>query len=492
MMQKKYLILFFASLGTALFTIDLAVIAVSLPKMIGSFSANKIEMAWIITVYSISTAVTIPCLGYLSKRVGRKNIYMIGIIGFCIFSICSALSFNLDQILFFRTMQGIFSAPLVALSQSIILDEFPKRERGKAMSWWTFGLLFGPVIGPILGGYLTEEYGWRLIFFINIPIGIPALIGSYLYIEEKRIDKKTSFSWLSFILLAFGAGSLQIILDRGQIEDWFDSNLILILTFVAFISILAFIILFILNYRTLFPRELFIDSNYLGGLVFVFLFGLILVPPFILIPEFLSTLGNYPVDQIGLLLTFSGIGGMIGSLIAGRIISLGFDKTLMVTGLLVYMFAAFQMVAWNSSVSSFEIIINGLLRGLGIGVFYVGLATATYASLPKNLRDHGASLFQFVRNFGSAFSVAIIGIILDRYKKINISELSARVNANQSNNNLDTWNLDGLDSDTMNFVNIITNESLMISMLNVFFLLAIFPILFFPFLLLFKKNKLED
>ena len=486
-MRNKYLILFFACLGTALFTLDFALISVSLPKMIGSFSASKIEMAWVITVYSISTAVTIPCLGYLSDRFGRKNIYMLGIIGFCIFSFFSALSSSLDQILFFRTLQGLFSAPLVALSQSLILDSFSSKERGKAMAWWTFGLLIGPVIGPILGGYLTEEHGWRWIFLVNIPIGIVGLIGSYLYIEKDKINKNTSFSWLGFILLALGAGSLQIVLDRGQIEDWFYSNFIVILTILSLVTLLSFVLLFFINKKTLFPKELFLDSNYLGGLVFIFLFGIMLVPPFILIPEFLSTLGNYPVDQIGILLTFSGIGGMLGTLLAGRVISKGFHKTLMATGLLIYMLGAFQMVTWNSSVSSYEIIINGLLRGAGIGSFYVGLATATYASLPQKLRNHGASLFQFIRNFGSAFSVAIIAIVLDRYKKINISELSSRINLSQSQGKLDTWNLDGLDANTLEFIQVITQESLMISLLNTFFLLAIIPIAFFPFLLLFKK-----
>ena len=486
-MKNKYLILFFACLGTALFTLDFALISVSLPKMIGSFSASKIEMAWVITVYSISTAVTIPCLGFLSERFGRKNIYMLGIIGFCIFSVFSALSNSLDQILFFRTLQGLFSAPLVALSQSLILDAFTSKERGKAMAWWTFGLLVGPVIGPILGGYLTEEYGWRWIFLVNIPVGLIALIGSYLYIEKDKINKNTGFSWLGFFLLAIGAGSLQIILDRGQIEDWFYSNFIVIFTMLSLITLLGFVFLFFINKNTLFPKELFFDSNYLGGLVFIFLFGIMLVPPFILIPEFLSTLGNYPVDQIGMLLTFSGIGGMLGTLLAGRIISKGFHKTLMAAGLLIYMFGAFQMVTWNASVSAYEIIINGLIRGTGIGSFYVGLATATYASLPKRLRNHGASLFQFIRNFGSAFSVAIIAIVLDRYKKINISELSSRINSSQSQGKLDTWNLDGLDANTLEVIQVITQESLMISLLNTFFLLAIIPIAFFPFLLLFKK-----
>jgi len=384
-------------------------------------------------------------------------------------------------------MQGIFSAPLVALSQSIILDAFPSNERGKAMAWWTFGLLFGPVIGPIFGGYLTVEYGWRWIFYINIPIAIAAFIGSYLYIEKDLIDKNESFTWLSFILLAIGASSLQIVLDRGQIEDWFYSKTILLLSLIAFLTLISFIVLFFINKKNLFPKELFFDSNYLGGLVFVFLFGLILVPPFILIPEFLSTLGNYPVDQIGFLLTSSGLGGMIGSILAGQVVSKGFFKTLMIVGLATYMLAALQMVTWNSDVSSYEIFINGLVRGLGIGFFYVPLATATYVSLPENLRDHGASLFQFVRNFGSAFSVAIIAIILDRYNKINISELSSRITASQSSSALEKLELDGINSTALSFIQVVTQESLMISFINIFLILSIFPLLFFPFLVLFKK-----
>ena len=161
---NKTAILIFASIATALVTIDLACISVALPRMLGFFSASKIEIAWVITVYSISTAICIPLLGYLSEKVGRKKTYLIGIIGFTIFSALSGLSQNLDQILIFRTLQGAFSAPLVALSQSIIIHSFPIKERGKAISWWTLGLLVGPLIGPVLGGYLTEYYNWRWVF----------------------------------------------------------------------------------------------------------------------------------------------------------------------------------------------------------------------------------------------------------------------------------------------------------------------------------------
>ena len=486
-------ILIFASIATALVTVDLACISVALPRMLGFFSASKIEIAWVITVYSISTAICIPLLGYLSEKVGRKKTYLVGIVGFSLFSALSGLSQNLDQILIFRTLQGAFSAPLVALSQSIIIHSFPEKERGKAISWWTLGLLIGPLIGPILGGYLTEYYNWRWVFLINVPIGVIALIGCYFSLEENNINKNTTFAFKSFAFLAIGASCMQVFLDRGQILDWFSSSLISTLAVLTFIFILLFLIqFFIKNSKTLFPKDLFKDANYVGGLIFTFLFGIILVPPFIMIPDFLDSLGGYPVDKIGLVLTFSGVGGLIGTLISSRILVYEYYKTFMFLGLLIYMFGQYQMSLWTSDISIYNMMINGVIRGIGIGFFYPAMATATYITLPAQLRDHGASLFQFVRNAGSAIAIAILVVLMDRYNKININELSSRITSSYQNNEAinNSYPLSPLAEGNANyFLNLISQESHMISLINIFILLALLPLLFFPFFLLFKTKK---
>ena len=489
--NKNY-ILFFACIATALVTIDLACISVALPKMLGYFSASKIEIAWIITVYSISTAICIPLLGYLSEKFGRKNIYLIGIAGFSIFSALSGLSQNLDQILIFRVLQGVFSAPLVALSQSIIVNAFPEKERGKALSFWTLGLLIGPLIGPLLGGYFAEHYSWRWVFLINVPIGIIAFIGSYICLEENKINKKIKFAFLSFIFLALGASSMQLVLDRGQILDWFSSNYIINLTISAGIFLFLFFLLYFIKSKTLFPKQIFFDSNYLGGLIFVFLFGLLLVPPFILLPDFLSSLGGYPIDKIGLIITTSGIGGMIGTLTASRLLSYGYYKSLMIIGLLCYMIGQYYMTLWNSDVTMNMMIINGIIRGTGIGLFYPALATATYVSLPSKFRDHGASLFQFIRNLGSAVAIAIIVILMDRFYKTNMSELSYRVkdNYNQNEGLFHNYNIYPLSiNDTNYFIKLIAEESHLISFVNIMYILTFLPLIFFPFFLLFKSKQ---
>jgi MFS transporter, DHA2 family, multidrug resistance protein len=487
--NKNY-ILIFACIATALVTVDLACISVALPKMVGYFSASKIEIAWVITVYSISTAICIPLLGYLSQKIGRKKIYLIGIFGFSIFSALSGLSHNLDQLLVFRTFQGIFSAPLVALSQSIIINAFPNKERGRAISWWTLGLLIGPLIGPTLGGYFTEYYNWRWVFLINVPIGIIAFVGSYFSLVNNKTNKNIKFAFLSFIFLAIGASSMQIVLDRGQILDWFASNLITNLTIISSFFISLFFLQYYLKSKTLFPKELFIDSNYIGGLIFVFLFGLLLVPPFILMPDFLSSLGGYPIDKIGIILTTSGLGGMTGTIIASRILSYGYFKSIMVIGLLAYMVGQYYMTAWNAEVTMQMMMINGILRGIGIGLFYPALATITYVTLPAKYRDHGASLFQFIRNAGSAVAIAIIVILMDRFNKINMSELSSRVKDTYNKNEgmLNNYNIYPLTpNDTYLYLNIITQESHLISFINIMVILTFLPLIFFPFFLLFKK-----
>ena len=492
--NKNYILLF-ACLATALVTVDLACISVALPKMLGFFSASKIEIAWIITVYSISTAICIPLLGFLSEKFGRKNIYLIGIAGFSIFSALSGLSQNLDQILIFRGLQGVFSAPLVALSQSIIINAFPGKERGKALSWWTLGLLIGPLIGPLLGGYFAENYSWRWVFLINIPIGVVAFIGTYISLEANKINKNIKFAFFSFIFLAIGASCMQLVLDRGQILDWFSSRLIINLTISTCIFLFLFLLLYFSKSKTLFPKELFLDSNYIGGLIFVFLFGLLLVPPFILMPDFLSSIGGYPIDAIGIILATSGLGGMTGTLIASRLLSYGYYKSFMIIGLLAYMIGQYYMTLWNSEVTMSMMMTNGIIRGLGIGLFYPALATATYVTLPGKLRDHGASLFQFIRNLGSAVAIAIIVILMDRFYKTSMSELSYRVknNYNQNEGLLNNYNIYPLNmNDTNFFINLISQESHLISFINIMFILTFLPLIFFPFFLLFKTKPKEN
>ena len=490
--KNPYSLLLYVSLATALYTIDLGVVSVALPHMLGTFSTTFNEISWIITVYTITTALTIPALGFLARIFGRKKIFLLGIIGFTSMSILSGLSYSFEQIIFCRAIQGIFSAPLVAMSQAIILDSFTEKNRGKAMSLWTFGLLLGPIIGPLTGGYLTGHYGWRWVFFINLPIGLIATIGIINVMTSEKNQLKQKIDFLGLFFLGIAAGSLQILLDRGEISGWFDSNLISILAFLSAIFAMLFLIRNITAKYPLIPKLLFKDRSYVFGLIFVLLFGIILVPPFILIPPMLTELGGFPVEDIGYALAPSGLGGMLGSILAGRLISGGAYRTIMFIALTIYSFSSIYMATWTPSVSILEIIINGFIRGIGIGMFYVPLATATYLTLPTNLRNDGTSLFQFIRNFGSGLTVAIMATTLSRFTEINTKQLNTLIiqggsqwdylrSLNHEANNL-------LDPITV-FSTVIQHQSLMNAFGNNFIIMGVIPLFFLPLLYFFHPKR---
>ena len=496
-LKHPYSLLLYVSLATSLVTIDLGVVSVALPHMLGTFSTTFNEISWILTLYTITTALTIPALGFLAKIFGRKKVFLLGIIGFTLMSMLSGLSYSFEQIIFCRSLQGIFSAPLVAMSQAIILDAFDEKNRGKAMSLWTFGLLLGPILGPLAGGYLTGHFGWRWIFFINLPIGLIAAIGIINVMKEDLVKLKQKIDFFGLLFLGTAAGSLQIFLDRGEISGWFDSNLIKTLLIVSVIFAILFLTRNITAKFPLIPKLLFKDRSYIFGLIFVFLFGIILVPPFILIPPMLTDLGGFPVEDIGYAIAPSGLGGMLGSILAGRLITGGAYRTIMFIALILYSFSAMYMATWTPSVSMEEIIINGFIRGMGIGMFYVPLATATYLTLPINLRNEGTSLFQFIRNFGSGLTVAFMATTLSRFSEINTKQLNTLIikggshwdylrSINHEANNL-------LDPIVV-FSTAVQHQSLMTAFGNNFILMGVIPLLFLPLLYFFhpKQTKIHS
>ena len=487
--KKNIFTLFFICLATSLFTIDMGIITISFSEIENFFSTSNSVTSWVLTVFSISSAIGIISLGFMSKLFGRKKIYILGILGFSFFSGLCGLSNSIEQLLICRFFQGYFGSGLIALSQAFVIDIFSKENRSKALSAWTFGLLAGPVIGPFLGGFFIEYFNWRFIFFINLPLGLIAFFGLSYFLRSDRIETSTNVNYLSFIFLSISVGCFQIFLDRGELEDWFESELIIFLILLTLISLIYFLLTNFNSKVSLFSYSLFKDNYFIGGAVFAFLFGFILIPPFILIPIYLTEIQKFPIYYVGFILSLSGLGGMIATLFTSKIILyLGNVKT-MLLGLVIYISSNLEVVFWNSDISTKQIIINSLFRGISISTYYVALANITYTTLPNNLRTEGASLFQFLRTIGTGVSIAIFITFLNRYYSINFEHLRSYLD--YSNIGVSQYtNVDRFFSDDKIIIlQEIEYQSKIKSFLSDFFLLSLSPVIFLPFFMFFRKKN---
>jgi DHA2 family multidrug resistance protein len=410
--------------------------------------------------------------------------------GFTISSLFCGVATTLETEVLFRALQGVFGAPLVAVSQAIILDTYPPEEHAKALSLWGLGLLVGPILGPTLGGWLTEYYSWRWVFYINLPIGMLAFLGTLAFVPETPIDRSLKLDWTGFLSLSIGLAAMQLLLDRGELVDWFDSREIVIYGIIAGLCFYIFVThTLTARRRTFLNLELFNDRNYTVGLVFIFLFGVMIMGPLILLPLMLEELGGYPVIDIGLLLASRGIGAMFGMIAAGRITARGGHRTLMGIGLLTLAFGTGPMIFWTADVAEFDIVWTGAVHGLGMGLFYVPLATITYSTLEARFRTEGAAWFQFLRNLGASVCVSVLVTYLSRYTTVNRTEMIANVNPfNDVLRNpavLPYWDIfqaKGLAA----LDRVVGQEALMIAYTNDFVLITAAPLITLPFLLLFR------
>ena len=486
--NNKITSLFFISLATSLFTLDMGIVSIALIDIESSFSITNSVTSWVITVFSISSGIGIISLGFLCKYFSRRNVYVYGVLGFTISSSLCGIAPKIEYLLLFRGFQGFFGAGLVALSQALVIDIFSDRNRSKAISAWTFGLLAGPVIGPLLGGYLIEHSNWRWIFFVNLPFGLIAFFGLIYNLEKENYKKNSKINFLAFISLSLAAASMQIIFDRGELEDWFGSSLIITLSLISVLSLIFFIINSYASSKPLFPKKLFKDRYYIGGIIFAFLFGFILIPPFILIPIFLTKIQNFPINIVGLILSCSAIGGMLITFFVSKIIEIIGNVKTMLLGLIIYMLANYEVTLWTSEISTTHIVLNSILRGISISVFYVPLATITYTTLPNKLRTDAASLFQFFRTIGTGLSVAIFITLLNRNYNINFENL--RNFFNLSNHGIKYYfnSNDIFTEEKLQLIKIVELNSNINSLMNDFMILAICPMFFFPFFLFFKTK----
>ena len=400
--------------ATLLQSLDQTIANVALPYMQGNFSASSDEITWVITSYITAAAMMTGPVGWLAARFGRKLLYVTCIVGFTIASMLCGAAQSLEQMVLFRLLQGMFSAALVPLSQSTLLDIYPHEQRGFAMAIWGVGVMIGPIMGPTLGGYLTEMYNWRWVFYINLPFGVLAALGLLAFLPSALPQSSLRFDWIGFAALAGGIGALQLMLDRGQTLDWFSSREIVIEAVVAGLGIYLFIVHMLFSPRPLIRPLLFKDRNFAAGLVVMFAVGTILVSSLTVMTPWLEVLSSYPVATAGLVMAPRGLGNLCSIMIAGRLATRIDPRYLVATGMLLMCTSFWRMTGWTPDVSQREIITAIIIQGAGLGLVFTPLQLLAFTTLSPELRTEGASLFSLSRNIGAAVGVSITSSLLSR------------------------------------------------------------------------------
>jgi MFS transporter, DHA2 family, multidrug resistance protein len=417
-----------AMIATLMQALDSTIANVALPYMQGSLSATSDQITWVLTSYIVAAAIMTAPVGWLSARFGRKNLFILCLVGFTAASMLCGAAQSLPQMVLFRLLQGIFGAALVPLSQAVMLDIYPPEQRGSAMAIWGVGVMVGPILGPTLGGYLTDVYNWRWVFFVNLPFGILAITGLALFMPKAPTDAGLKFDWTGFAVLALGIGALQMMLDRGQDKDWFGSGEIVTEAVLAGLGIYLFVVHMLTAEKPFIPTRIFRDVNFSASLVMMFVVGVVLLATSALLAPWLQTLGNYPVATAGLVMAPRGIGTMAAMMIGGRLSSRVDPRYIMGFGLLLLLWSLYEAMYWTPDVSAKQLILTLMVQGAALGFVFIPLQVVAFATLPGMFRTDAASLLSLLRNVGSAIGVSITSAMLAHNVQVVHSELGAFVN----------------------------------------------------------------
>jgi DHA2 family multidrug resistance protein len=416
-------------LAVVMQALDTTIANVALPYMQGSVSASADQIDWVLTSYIVAAAIMTPPSGFLANKFGRRRVLMVAIVGFVIASMLCGMAQSLAQIVAFRLLQGFFGAALVPISQSILFDIYEPQERGSAMALFGVSVMVGPVLGPVIGGWLTDHFSWRWIFYINLPLGALALAGISLFMQESRLSTAARLDWLGFGALSVAIAAMQVFLDRGTQLDWFSSREILIEAVVCASAFYIFLVHTFTAKSSFVNPALFRDRNFSVGMLFIFVVGVTYLASMALMTPYLQTLMGYPVVTAGLVMGPRGLGTMVCMFLVGRLVGRIDTRLLLMIGLLLTAWAMYDMTGWTPNVSEETIAVTGFIQGAGLGFLFVPLTTVTFATLAPEQRPDATGLYNLSRNVGSSVGISIVSYLLVRNNQINHADIASHVTA---------------------------------------------------------------
>lgn len=413
---NKWIIALTVMLPTLIEIIDTSVVNVSLDHIRGSLSAGIDESTWTITSYLVSNAIVIPMSGWLGRMFGRKRYFIFSIALFTVSSFLCGSAWNLQSLVFFRIMQGLGGGGMQPMSQAILLETFPPAQHGMAMAVFGIGIMFGPIVGPLLGGWITDNWSWHWIFYVNVPIGIISILMMMFFIEDPHYLKrnKVKIDYWGLVFLAVGLGCLQIVLDKGQQDNWFSSDFIFRMSVVSAVSLLMFLVVEyfaehpIVNLRT-FKNISFGTGNVVMFFVFFNLFASI-----VLLPIFLQTLMGYTATLSGLVLGPGGLATLLAMPIVGRLVTKVNPKGLLTFGIITCACSTYLMSQFNVNADFITLSIPRVILGIGMGFTFIPLTTLTLSTIPKEEMGNATSIYNLLRNLGGSFGVAFVTTMIAR------------------------------------------------------------------------------
>ena len=479
-------------LTAVLEVLDITIVNVSIPHMLGTFAATPDQITWVLTSYIVAAAVVMPLTGYLSTWLGRRRLLLLAITGFLVSSALCGMAWSLESMVVFRLAQGVFGAPLVPLSQGILLDAFPRERHGQALAIFGMGIMVAPVIGPALGGYLTETYSWRMVFYINIPLGLFALLMAIGYLPQRPIkDIKTD--WVGMALLVIAVGAIQYVLDQGQTRDWFNSKVIVAGTIIAVFAAAAFFLRGWNKPDNIIDLSLLKDRNFVTGTLAITAYGISLFGWMAIMPLFSQRLLGYPPDVAGTLFIPRGIVSAITLAITGSILIRIFDaRHLVIAGLIMTAVGTLPMAYFSLYVDFWGIATPGMLAGIGSGLFFVPLTAVAFASIPRAQYDEASGVYALMRGIGASAGIAVVSWLFVRQTQIHFNELTGHVTPYNSDivPYLGQYGLTPLSPEAAPLIlHEIDRQAQMLAFNDIFWFIAMVTLAIIPLIFLMKKPE---
>ena len=479
------------SIATALYAMTITVANVVLPQMQGTLSVTQDQISWTVTFNILATAVATPTTGWLIGRLGRRRLMLYAVLGFTVASIFCGAADSLTELVIYRVAQGIFGAPLVPLSQTIILDTFPRRQHGLATAIWGMGVVIGPIIGPTFGGMIAEAYSWRWVFYMIVPFGVLTLIGAFAVIFDGEADERRPLDWTGFLALSVAIAAFQLFLDRGERHDWFDSPEIVAEALIAAVAFYLFVAHTLTAERPFLNPRMLLDRNFALGVIFALLFGMLNFTPMVLFPSLLQKLRGYPEDIIGLLLAARGIGNMLSFLIVVQATRFS-PRIALAFGFGLQALANLAVAQFDINLTTWGVAWTSALQGFGVGMTWVPLTVITFATLEQRYFPDGTAIFHLLRNFGSSIFIAVAIALVLRTTKINYANMTEAISPFNEALTLPSvrgaWDFESLVGLT-SLSGEIQRQAAMIGNLNAFYLIALTGFVALPLLLLVRMPK---